>query len=998
MKKQNTRIALAVSAVLAATPAASQDATPSAAGSGTLESVVVTGSFIRRSEGFVAASPVEEIGKEDFEANAPKTVADFLTTLPYSFNSTFTVGRSLGSSNGGGSINLRNLGADATLVLLNSRRVARDPVTVNNVDVNSLVPQIAIERIEILKDGASSLYGSDAVGGVANFLTRRSFEGFEFVAQSDTRDIGDTTDVRFSALWGAQGEKTSVIVAAEYFNREPYPWESFEVISSRAGRIEGEFRLPSWPARFSVPNRNAGGSVAGPATTLADPDCAHFTGANMPTGSVVRQGVTYPTNCDQNIAWGTSANADEERFQAFAEVHHEFNSHVSVFGEVGLLRTRTELVDAPGAAVNPGPGQPPVVIPGYAPGNPFRAQSASGALLYAQPSAVQLGYDKDGDGINEYVPLRDATGAVLLNVGADGIPGTADDAVGGVPFWEDVTVVNGSRIFGLNCNLPGDPGTTYNCRNDINSTRYEVDAFRIVAGFEGELWGDWRYQTAYTFSSNSEDQTTFGSAFSMPALRASLAGFGGPGCLSTSNDPLQSGSIRPGEGNCEFFNLFGNSVLSAPGTPTANTREMVEYVTAQDWMHFLSETGVFDFVVSGSVAELPGGPLGVAVGLQQRREKWVADYPTLQNQGQSDLQAPFFDKNVSQTAQAAFAEINLPLFSNDAGRMEISGAVRYEEGKESGLSTTDPKLGVLYSLPGGWLDARGTWSTSFLAPSLYQRFRQNVVFTNGVDDGRTPGVNENLGRVPTTITGNPNLKPQTSENFNVGFTLRPLDSLKFDIDYWHVDFEGQIAVENGLAVALDPVMTEDPTKVLRNDAGALIGLNLTYINNATVETAGIDIGISHVFDSDFGSLRNTLNATYQTTYEVNGVDHRDSRNGRVTGASFAVPWRATWRTDYAIGAHSVQSLLRFTDGYANDVPANRGTPEKPRIESYLSWDLSYSYALPLDRFNLRSSSISFGLNNVTDAIPPWVPEQNHTLFTMYDYSGRHYWLRLKAQF
>src|SRR5688500_14609487 len=137
MLNSRSHVAIAVAAVLAsaALPASAQESASEQ--SAPLESVVVTGSFISRSEGFAAASPVAEIGKAEFEATAPTTVADFLTTLPSSFNSTFTVGRALGSSNGSGSINLRNLGPDATLVLLNSRRVARDPVTVNNVDVNS---------------------------------------------------------------------------------------------------------------------------------------------------------------------------------------------------------------------------------------------------------------------------------------------------------------------------------------------------------------------------------------------------------------------------------------------------------------------------------------------------------------------------------------------------------------------------------------------------------------------------------------------------------------------------------------------------------------------------------------------------------------------------------------------------------------------------------------------------------------------------------------------
>jgi outer membrane receptor for ferrienterochelin and colicin len=996
MSNSRSRIAIAVAGVLTL---AAQIAQAQEKPGTTLDEVTVTGTFIRRSEGFTPASPVAEISKAEFEANAPKTVADFFTTLPYSFNTTFTVGRALGSSNGSGSLNLRNLGADATLVLLNGRRVARDPVTVNNVDVNALLPQIAIERIEILKDGASSLYGSDAVGGVANFLTRSSFNGFEVVAQSDTREIGSTTDVRFSALWGAQSENTRIIVGAEYFNRAPYTWESYELISERAGSIDADFRLTGWPARYTIPNRNAAGAIAGAATTLADPLCSLFTAANTPGGSVTRLGITYPTTCVQNVPVGTSANADEKRYQVYAEVHHDFSEHVKLFGEFGYLRTRTALIDTPGAAVNPGPGQPNVIIPGYAPGNTFRALNTAGAPLFAQSSGVQLSYDKNGDGINEFIPLRNAAGVVTLNLGVDGIAGTPDDAVGGIPFWEDVTIAAGSRILGLNCNMSGDPASSHNCRTDINSTRYEVDTFRLSTGFEGELWGDWNYQTAYTYSSNKEDDTTLGSAFSMPALRAGLTGFGGSGCLTPSLDPLQSGTIRPGQGQCQFFNMFANSVTAPSGSNLTNTADMVMYVTAQDWIHYLAETNVFDFVVSGSLFDLPAGKLGLAVGVQQRKETWAADYPALQNQGQTDLQAPFFDKDVDQTANAIFAEISAPLIDNSIGKLELSGALRYEETKGEDLSTTDPKVGLLYSLPSGMFKARATWSTSFLAPSLYQRFRQNVVFTNGVDDGRTPAVNENLGRVPTQIVGNPNLDPQTSENYNFGVTVKPFESLSVDIDYWHFLFEGQIAVENGLALALDPITTEDPTKVVRNAAGTIVGLNLTYVNNASVETAGLDFAITHRWDmGSIGSLRNNIQATYQTDYNVNGVDVTGGRNGRVTGASFAIPWRATLRTDWALGSHSVQSLIRFVDGYSNDVPGNAGSTPKAFVESYIAWDLSYTFAFDWEKFKMKNSGVSVGMNNVLDTVPPWVPDSNHTLPSMYDYSGRHFWLRVRSQF
>ncbi|MBK9253608.1 MAG: TonB-dependent receptor [Proteobacteria bacterium] len=972
------------------------------------DEIVVTGTFIRRSEGFTPASPVQEISKADFEANAPRTVADFLTQLPYSFNTTFTVGRALGSSNGSGSLNLRNLGSDATLVLLNGRRVARDAVTVGNVDVNSLVPQIAIERIDVLKDGASSLYGSDAVGGVANFLTRRNFQGFEVQAQGDQRDYGNTTDYRVSGIWGAQTEKSGVVVAVEHFNRDPFSWETYEIIRKRPG-IDGAFRLAGWPARYSIPNRNAAGALAGAATTIADPACAAFGPSANTTGNpVTRLGVSYPSNCQQNAPLGTSANADENRYQAFIEAHHEINDSLKFYGEAGFLRTRTALVDTPGAAANPGPGQPAVIVPGYAPSNSFRAMNSAGVALYAQSSGVQLGFDKDGNGVNDFLPARSAAGQVIVvgtdpaALGANGLPV--------VPFWEDVTVVAGSRIFGMTCNLPGNPATTYNCRNDLNSTRYAVDAQRYVAGLEGDLFGGaWHYNASYLLAVNGEDDTTFGSAFSMPALRAGLAGYGGSGCLTPSNDPLLAGTNRPGAGNCRFFNIFGSSVTTAPGTLLANTPDMVTYITAQDWQRYETKASVLDFVLSGELFSLPAGRIGVAIGAQHRADDWSADYPALQNSGQSDLQAAFFDKKVGQISNAIFAELSVPLMKNEQyGLLDFTGAVRYENTGGPGLSTTDPKLGLLYSSPAGMVKVRGTWSTSFLAPSLYQRFRQNVVFTNAVNDGLT-AANDNLSRVPTTVAGNPSLDPQTSENYNLGFTLKPWNNWSLDVDYWHFTFDGQISLENAVELASNLTTTLDPSKVIRNPAagtvlwngvnvGPIVGFNVNYINNASLKSAGFDFALNNTQDlGNFGALRSSILASYQSKYELNGRDISQSRNARTAGGSFSVPWRATMRNVWSLGSHSVQSLLRYTDEYYNDQNPNAGTLAKQHIEKYFTWDLSYSYELG-ERFGLKSSQIAVGANNVMDKAGPYVPDGNHTLSSMYDYSGRHLWLRLKAAF
>jgi hypothetical protein len=823
------------------------------------------------------------------------------------------------------------------------------------------------------------------------------------------RDFGNTTDYRVSGIWGTQTEDSGIVVSFEHYNRSPFTWETYEIIRDRPG-IDGAFRLAGWPARFALPNRNAAGAIAGAATTIADPLCAQFAPSANTTGApVTRLGVSYPSNCQQNAPLGTSANADESRYQGFVEMHHEFNPSLKFFGEAGFLRTRTQLVDTPGGAANPGPGQPSVIVPGYAPSNSFRALNSAGVPLYAQNSGTQLGFDKDGNGVNDFLPARAANGSVIVvgtnaaAIGANGLPV--------VPFWEDVTVVAGSRILGMTCNLPGDPSSSYNCRTDLNSTLYQVDALRFVGGFEGQLFGsdNWRYSSSYVYAINGEDDSTFGSAFSMPALRAGLSGFGGSGCLTPSNDPLQSGAIRPGTGACQFFNIFGNSVTTTPGSLLANTVDMVTYVTAQDWQRFETKAQVADFVVSGEVFSLPAGKVGVAFGGQHRKDSWSADYPAIQNAGQSDLQAPFFDKVAGQSSNAVFAEVSVPLMASEtAGTLDLTGALRYENTGGPGLDTTDPKIGLLYGTAGGLLKVRGTWSTSFLAPSLYQRYRQNVVFSNAVNDGLT-AVNDNISRVPTQVQGNALLEPQTSENYNLGFTLRPLESWSFDVDYWHFTFDEQISLENAVELAANPATTLDPAKVIRNpsagtviyngvNVGSIVGLNVTYVNNASLESAGYDFGVSNALDlGGFGLVRSTLMASYQDTYRLNGRDISGSRNARTAGGSFAVPWRATLRNVWGLGNHSVQSLLRYTDAYTNDQTPNAGTNAKPSVEKFFTWDVSYSFDLG-ERFGLNSSQIAFGANNVMDKSPPYVPDGNHTLASMYDYSGRHLWLRLKANF
>jgi iron complex outermembrane receptor protein len=309
---------------------------------------------------------------------------------------------------------------------------------------------------------------------------------------------------------------------------------------------------------------------------------------------------------------------------------------------------------------------------------------------------------------------------------------------------------------------------------------------------------------------------------------------------------------------------------------------------------------------------------------------------------------------------------------------------------------------VLYATPGKRLSLRGTWGTSFQAPTLNQRFVQRSGFSGSINDPLTPQ-NDNLSRVLTDTNGDPSLKPQTSTAYNFGATVRLLDNLKLDLDYWHYKFEDLVATENAQAVV--NAFPTDPTRVQRDNNNGIIRIRTQFFNAAAVETAGLDIGLTHMQElGRFGSLRNSLLGTYVPTYDYQAqasgpvVDASDSRNSQVSGSFLSIDWRANLRTSWALGNHSVQSLLTYTDGFDNDLPAATGT-KFDQIDSYINWDLSYTYRLEgFDSFGLRRSSVSVGANNVMKSIPPYTGDGSHMLATVYDYSGRHFWARVTLGF
>ena len=226
----------------------------------TLEEVVVTGSRIGRAADFQSPSPISTLDRDHIDNSGYLNLQQLLEKVPAAGNGTFsTRGNNQDSTaNGASAISLRGLGADATLVLVNGRRVAissfAESVTTNFVDINT-IPVAAIEKIEVLKDGASAVYGSDAVAGVVNIVLRKNFEGIEFTAGYGDTSESDNSETIFSAIWGTGGDDGNVTMIFDYYQNDSLfnnerPKLSTANQSSRGGQ---DFRSSrGFPGAFTV--------------------------------------------------------------------------------------------------------------------------------------------------------------------------------------------------------------------------------------------------------------------------------------------------------------------------------------------------------------------------------------------------------------------------------------------------------------------------------------------------------------------------------------------------------------------------------------------------------------------------------------------------------------------------------------------------------------------------------------------------------------------------
>jgi len=786
-----------------------------------LEEIIVTGSLIKGSAAD-APSPVQTISREDLVQSGVSDVSEFIRNLEIASGSDTAPqdgGRFNGSSGSGlANINLRGVGPTATLVLLDGKRLPFAGQKLGDgdrfVDINT-IPITMLERVEVLKDGGSAIYGSDAIAGVVNFITRDEFEGFEFTAKHQETDAGGQTDTTLGALfgWTSGNEKTHFVIGGEYFDRD----ELRE--SERPDLRRDVFPLQN----ASIVNA---ASLAQPG--IPDANCAGALGESLGFFPNNAFG-SAPNQCSRDGTLTDVLIPDQRRSSLMATFKHTFSDSVEFYSQLSWYDAQSGSRDA----VFNGPIAPKFSLPGL-----FAGFTAATGLGTQAPAFLPV------PGFND--PALSFNG------------GTVDLAAGGAVELVDFT----ARVPGVDADREFREG------NDTESTRLQF-------GLRGDFQisdRPWSYDVSYT-RGESEFSTQF---LGLDASNVDLAlfGLGGPNCVPDGevNDPTARfflaggdgvidatagapGAVGPFEGiidallgdvsgqpfinpdvlavaltstnrgdnsqGCFFFNPFVSRAGDNPAFQ--NSEELIQFLEFPNRNAQRSETELttVDFVVSGDLFDLPAGPAAVAFGLQYRKEgrETVVNPITFgelnsfgELQGNESVAGLSENQNFDADREifAAFLEFQLPLHE----KLDVQLAARFEDNPGNIGSTFDPKLGLRFQATDS-LVLRTSVSSSFRAPGLAQIEEGNGFSLEfGVPDriGQQPnpaGANcVRTGRCPIPDTADaptiiavtsgepsPNLEPEQAITFNFGAIYEPggrAEGLRVGVDYWRIDFEDKI--------------------------------------------------------------------------------------------------------------------------------------------------------------------------------------------------------------
>ncbi|MBV8402569.1 MAG: TonB-dependent receptor [Gammaproteobacteria bacterium] len=783
--------------------AASADQPPAPASSGeTLKEVVVTGSHLRRTDTETPA-PVQVISSEEIEKSGKETISDVIRAVSADNSGTLTQNFSGALAGGASGVSLRGLTLDATLVLLDGHRMAPYPLADDGqrpfVDLSSL-PLSMVDRVEVLKDGASAIYGSDAIAGVVNIILKPQFKGLELDGTFGGSYRGDGLSQRAAALFGfgdLDQDGHNVYFSLEYrhqasisqadrpsylsdLNLTPYggadrrggvvqqafPNNGTYIVPGMVAPLlavqksdpnAGYFALPGCAAKNVVPpNASNGGCIW---------DINQYNKIQPRTS-----GVNLSGRWTQNLAEDWRNTLTLSWFNSRAEQYRQ-----SDYYSTGPVTIPYTWVGSNGVLVDQtDPNTTTMVLPANHPDNPFNPAS---------------------------------------------------------PYYAAAAAFYGSNFK----NYSGQPALLYAVLTDFPSQqiRFNTDVLRFADDITGNL-GGW--------------ETTFSLGYVRAATTATYIGFIRNSLLSAA---LADNTYRVG----------ANAYLNPPSLYAALAPQTNDTAT--------SEVGYLSATATRSLGTLPGGALGLAAGIEARTLHQDNPGEPYAPEGDIIMDGSFYARG-SQNVGAAFVELAAPVLKS----LELDAAGRVDHYNLPSNTSFTPKFGFKWTvIP--QLALRGTYARGFRAPAPAEAGTSGTgsSTTAPYDAARCPYTNKpsdcGFGYAATLSVGNPDLKPEKSRSYTVGFVVEPMQEISFTLDYYNIRRDDEIVPA--------PLGLEPPVRGVQQPGttypGPIIYYPQPYVNAANSMTSGYDGALHLGFPlGAWGRLTLSLDANYVITSDQTFFD------------------------------------------------------------------------------------------------------------------------------
>jgi iron complex outermembrane receptor protein len=1007
-----------------------------------LEEITVTGSKIRRDE-FSSISPVQVIGGQEAVKIGTVDVTQMIAESPFVFgtqldgstNSGSTTGAVEGvpaSGPGSATVSLRGLGPERTLMLINGRRLSPSGVRGAPVapDLN-LIPSAMIDRIEILTDGASSIYGADAVAGVANIILRQEFEGIEVRGFTTAPEQSGGEESLVSFIGGASNDRSNFTVAAEYFNRnhifarDRTDWNSCllnievapdgtEYSHCQDSRPDNATFISSQGFVYYTPGVTDIDVMNWSTADAANEFLTGTFGDVDSPGVLVGRASETPYNLQQEEL-DTQIQGDVQRVNLYATGEYELSASHTLYVEGSY--TQRQNVDI------------------------FTSEQAFPAIPHMIPQETCVLFEANGETCleeNQQI-IVDATGAPVL----------VDNPLN--PFDDERSL----PVYSLD-------GLTQQRETDI-------DNYRIVTGVEGDFGSGWFRDRGWAYDAFISIEESSGSSIQAgifePHIRESID------TLRVNHDgSLECGLVRKAGGfgfltpsDCVVVDWFAPSLFDVDGsTHTFATQEEHDFLFG----NVINTTEIkqqhYSALITGELFNMSAGPVGAAFGVEYRENSIDSANDIVRAQGLSASESVDLEGDTVGSTWIAdvYGEIELPL--HETLLLNLSG--RYTEEKNFGNESTWSAK-IQFS-PTDYFRIRATAGTTFRAPNLREQFlagqagvlagnldpcvvpadavidgaydptadeRSARVLANCIQDGTDPtalGLQANV-LIPTNTGGSDDIKAETSDSFTAGFVFSQpwTDSFNLDIGVTYFDIEVNDTVEElDSATVLTRCYNDEDNlaspfcnRVTRrgvNPENNTVGrVDASFVNLGLVTSAGYDINVRYENDFEIGNRLWDIQATLTATnYDelLEQIDDQSPVDDRVGEAGFpewswiarinlntgnwGVVWRSRFVGEFALDDNDV---IQSTNLSRRDPCRTLGGPDncydKHAGDSTLYHDLSATY-------QMDDWSVSLGIKNLADEKPPFIkhgsgPSRfNYGVMSTYDLYGRRAFLNLQKSF